>query len=141
MKFKILETVTTDVKKRIEGKKVCDVVEYTVPSLVGPYKGWIGSVEDEYFSVALVKGIVSVSLEEREMKLGWNIIRYAIVEHLHTILTSKKFNTKVRKQLIEAYNDIGSDKDIELITFKDVMTLLKWKFKSRKVKVDEYFLN
>jgi hypothetical protein len=141
MDFVILKTVTDELRKRIEKKKVCNVVEYILLSHAGPYKGWLGSVEDEYFSITFVKGIVSISLDEREMRLGWTINNYGMVEHLHKILVSKNIKFETIQKLADAYNLIGADHDTMNITFHDVMKVFNWKFKSRKVKVEEHFLN
>ncbi len=128
-------------RKRIFNKKVCGVVEFILPSDLGYYKGWIGSTENEYFSIAFVKGVLSVSLEEREMQVGWNISNVAMVTHLHKLITTQKMDISAISKMVNTYNLDGCDDDVKAIKFTDVMTVLKWKFASRKVKVDEHFLN
>lgn len=141
MKFTLLTLFRDEEKKRIQGKKVCDVVEFVIPSDLGYYKGWIGSTENEFFNIALVKGVLSISLEEREMCVGWKITNVAMITHLHKLITSTKINAVDIAKILDTYNHKDCDADVKDVKFSDVMKVLKWKFKSRKVKVDEHFLN
>ena len=139
MKFRILNSITEEFKKSIENKKVCDVVEFRLSSPDGIYKGWMGSVEDAYFSTTFVKGIISISISEREMCLGWVCTSYAVIDKLYDVLSGKiTLNTEY---FIDEYNSKNYLNDVQSITFKDVMKVYKWKFKSRKVKVEQHFLN
>jgi hypothetical protein len=141
MKFTLLTAFKDEDRKRIQNKKVCDVVEFIVPSDLGYYKGWIGSTENEYFSVAFVKGVLSVSLEEREMRVGWDITNVAMVSYLHDLLTTKKMDVSTINHIVDVYNKESCENDIKSVKFTDIMKVLDWKFKSRKVKVDIHFLN
>ena len=91
MKFVILEKVTKDTRARIENKVVCDVIEHTFSTPIGTFKGWRGSVEEAYFSVTFVKGVISLSMSEREMCVGWELISYAIIESVNEIITKKVY--------------------------------------------------
>jgi hypothetical protein len=138
MKFEILETVTADQKKKLQDKKVCDVTEMVLPSIIGYYKGWIGSTEEEYFSIVFVKGIITVSLEEREFRLGREPINYSVVDSLHESLIGPI--TAAKKTTVDLYNTKLYLDDVKLLTFKDVMKSLKWKLDTG-VEVEEHYLS
>lgn len=140
MKFVILESVSKENLIRLQKKVVCNVTELFAPSnIVGSYKGWLGSTEEEYFSIVFVNGILTISLEEREMCLGWRSLSYAIID---TVADAYSGKASVAKNiLVQEYDLHLYLKDLNEIKFKDVMKTLKWKLKSKKVKVDEHFLN
>ena len=96
---------------------------------------WIGSTEEEYFSVSFVKGVLGISLEEREMLLGKNPINYAMVSELMNKLSKVKNNREKSLDVARKYNKVGYIKDLEEIGFEDVMKVLKWKKFSPKIKV------
>jgi hypothetical protein len=98
----------------------------------------MGSTEDAYFSIIFTHGVLCVAFEEREMCLGWNSINYAVVD---SIADSFTYPPSAAKDLIvRQYDQKFAVEDVETIQFKDVMKSLKWKYKSKKVKLEEHFL-
>ena len=139
MKFEVFDHVTKEQLDMLQNKKVCNVTEMIMPSIAGSYKGWCGSTEDAYFSIVFVRGIMTVSLEEREMCLGWNPINFAAIDVLADAGKGKA--TEAKNAIIDEYTTRLYLDDVSLIKFSDVMKPLKWKMKSRSVKVEDHFMN
>jgi len=134
-KFTIVSITPKEEIERVQNRKVMDVSEYeeTSPIGLGDYKAWNGSVEMEYFSIIFMKGVMTISLAEREMDLIDKPINYAILTKLHNLLKTK---TKLEcMQTYAMYNNEGYKDDLKSITFNDIMKALKWTFHSEKVKV------
>lgn len=139
MKLRLFDSVTDSQLKRLQNKKICDVTEIVVASSVGYYKGWTGSTEEKWFSIVFVKGVLTVSVEEREMYLGKFPINLALSDTLEEMLSPPVTATK--NMMVDMYNSSLYLEDLRKITFKDIMKLLKWKFLNRNVKVQEHFLS
>ena len=115
----------------LKGRTVCDVTEFHITHpLLGKIAQWKGSVEEEYFSIIFAKGILTVSLVEREHYLDQSAVNYAISERLLKIL-SKSENETVKKAGILDYHFRQYPKEQEDVSFTDVMVVLEWKYKER----------
>lgn len=106
----------------VQNRVVCDVTEYRFTTeQFGKVISWRGSVNEEYFSLLFVKGLLEVSLAEREMKLGETGLHYA--------LTERAFN--VSDDPVVAANQYGiaeMNDDVERLTFVDILVALNWKY-------------
>jgi len=110
------------------------VTEYKIKSIDGKkYAGWYGSTETEYFSIVFVGGVVSISLAERQMKIGEDYCLPLIVSRLKSVAITNDNNKKL--VVLGNYNYKHANKDLDRVSFKDVMKPLGWKFASKKVKV------
>jgi len=101
---------------------------------------WKGAVENEYFSILFIRGILIVSVVERECQLGHVSVPYAESMTLtHAIRAVDGADNSVKLEVQNDYNKNTSQKEQDDITFDDVMECLKWKLKEN-VKVDEDLL-
>lgn len=120
VKFEIV--AAAPIALTVQNRVVCDVTEYRFTTeQFGKVISWRGSVSDEYFSILFVKGLLEVSLAEREMQLGNASVHYA--------LTERAFN--VSPDPIQAANQYGITEindDVERMTFVDIMVALNWKY-------------
>lgn len=119
----------------LKNRIISDVVEYRIKkSDTGErYVGWYGSTECEYFSIVFLGGIVSMSLEERMMHIGHESILALMSDRLYPAALGTDVNEKVL--LWADYNKTHLGKELETISFKDIMRTLSWKLKS-KVKIE-----
>jgi hypothetical protein len=137
IKFVLLTSpaIADGLKRRV----VCDVTEYhpTHP-LVGRIASWRGSTETEYFSIVFVKGMLTVSVAERECHVAdtEHTVNYAMTDNLKAALD--KATGGGATAALEARYDYEKLKDPEeqaKISFADVMTALDWRYKEG-VKID-----
>ena len=137
IKFELI--VTPEIAAPFQNKQVCDVQEYHITHAIhGKMASWNGSVNDEYFHIIFVKGMLIVSVAERECQLSKTgyIINYAMSESLTNALS---FNNKESVESIEAkynYEHIYEPKEQSEINFDDIMAALKWCYKDENVKID-----
>lgn len=122
-----------------QNRTVCDVTEYRINHpAVGKMASWRGSVETEYFNIVFVKGMLTVSLAERECQVADldHTFNYAMSEHLKQALDKATGNDAV-SALEARYNfeQVQEPKDQEAISFTDVMVALNWRYRPG-VKVD-----
>ena len=135
-KFKIISVTNPKDIESVQNRKVMDVTEYTEPSPVGgKYKAWTGSTEMEFFSIMFMRGILTVSLNERECEAGQNIVNYGMLASLQDRML-KMTHEQAARYLFE-YNMSLYEEDMNNLSFNDVMTALNWEFHSDKVKVKE----
>lgn len=131
-KFTILDSVPKEELQRIQNQKVMDVEEYNETGILGDYKAWRGSTETSFFFIVFMKGVVTVIIEEREMLIGTRITTYATLTKLVKMANKPDSAEWFAKYNVSEYKD-----DLNALKFEDVMTALKWKFHSKKVKVKE----
>lgn len=130
-KFTLLDSTPKEEQARIQNHKVMDVEEYTeLATPLGDYRAWRGSTETHYFYIVYMKGVLTVICEERECLIGTRITTYAALTKL--INMSKKSNSH---SLFNTYNAEEYKKDMNNVSFEDVMMTLKWRFHSKKIKV------
>ena len=115
---------------------VCDVIENRLTTLPEPIVSWRGSVAEEYFSVMFLRGILTVSLSERECQLGYNAVNYAMSEALSQALSVAGDNSIMTTEAHFNYNTNRGIKEQKEISFTDVMVVLGWQYKDESVKVD-----
>lgn len=138
VKFKIFQFTDEAIKKSIQNKKVANVAEHEVDHVIhGRYKLWKGTTELEYFTISFIKGIITISICEREYQIMDNIFHYAVLKDLSEELERVNKDNKSLNPIIQP--EYNFDKDLDTIKFSDVMRILKWKYVSRKVKVDTSF--
>lgn len=125
VKFKTI--VPAEIAGLLSGRVVCDVCErhLTVP-MVGKVVNWRGSVEQEYFSITFLRGVLTLSLVEREMLLGHNALNIAMVEPLASVVQGGDSIAAV--EATYNYNLKQSEKDVNTISFTDVMVALSWRY-------------
>lgn len=130
IKFEVIALV--HIADSLKGKVVCDVCEYH-PShfTLGKFTSWRGSTESEYFSIVFIKGMLTISVAERECQVGEpeNVVNYAMSTSLKAALDKTTENAR------SEYNRLVDPKEQAEISFADVMTALNWSYKEG-VKVD-----
>lgn len=114
----------------LKNRVVCDVCQsFRTDPLLGKIVNWRGSVADEYFSILFFKGILVVSLEEREMMLGHNSVKYAMSESLVKALKGAPTDDAIaRTEASFDYYLKVSPKETDEISFTDVMVALFWRY-------------
>jgi hypothetical protein len=147
-------TQALDVLEPIKGKRVCDVIKHRRTRLATvflkevPYQTveWRGSTEDAYFWAEFSNGVIYVDVQEREQQLGNNAHIVGFVKAISVLNDidfgsgnvdpqDKRYQDKIQQNaqyLLDEY-----PKDLETISFSDVMRLLEWKLKNKKVKEEE----
>ena len=118
-----------------QNRVVCDVIEFKMTSIVGPACIWRGSVEDEYFSITFLKGILTLSLVERECQLGQNATNYAMSNTLDSLLKIAGDNAVMSAEANYNYILKQWPKEQKEVSFTDVMVALNWTYKP-EVKID-----
>ncbi len=111
-----------------QNRVVCDVTEYKINTPVGPASSWRGSVAEEYFSITFLKGILTISLVERECQLGHNVVNYAISEALSQALSVAGSNATMITEAHHNYSLKQCPKEQKEISFTDVMVVLGWRY-------------
>jgi hypothetical protein len=131
-KVKLILNPNLDQKARVDlllGKKVEHVTQTKRLNCVGvPFIGWNGTTEDEFFVMAFVVGVLTISINEREMRL-------ADPDSLSVAGFSKNCYDRLtagNKEKALEYNNVDYHKELESLEFKDVMKLLKWTWKDKK---------
>lgn len=140
-----------DFLKMMKGKKVCNITRHLQKnpivngvSSVLPYIRWNGTTENEYFYAMFYGGMVLMNINERELLLNtstdFKII--ALSKYLESLIkASETTNDFLKKiQCNAEYVKENFQKDLESITFQDIMSILGWKFLSRKVKEDDSYV-
>lgn len=106
----------------VQHRTVRDVTEYRFTTeQFGKNISWRGSLNDEYFSILFVKGLLVVSVAEREMQVGENSLHYALTERA----------SKISANPIEAMNQgivAEINDEMENITFTDALIALNWRY-------------
>ena len=123
--------VPGEVAAPLQNRLVCDLLETraTIPG-IGRIVSWRGSTQEEYFSILFVRGIFSVSVNERECLLNDSIVNYAMSMALSKAMKGFPGRDESAKQEdIQNYLDILADKEMDEITFADAMMLLNWTYK------------
>lgn len=121
VKFKII--ADEKIAKTVQDRVVCDITELRLNNFeqdptLGKIVSWRGTVNDEFFSILFVKGLLEISLVEREMLLGQNLIFYARTELSDNANNNANISYSLKDSNLEQDN----------ITFVDVMVTLKWKY-------------
>ena len=128
---KLVDLTGPQPKSLIEGfqnRVVCDMVEYyMIHPMLGKYRAWIGSVEEEYFSIVFMAGFLTVSLDAREGCCGFDVQKYACTERVYEALMVK--DDAGMKQIISEYSMTTMMDDFDNLTTQDVMDVLKWTIK------------
>lgn len=138
VKFEI--TVPVEQALPLASRTVCDVCQsYRTDPLLGKMVNWRGSVKDEYFSILFFKGILVVSLEEREMMLGHNAVKYAMSSALAAAIKGDASAPERTEASFDYYLKI-CPKEIETVSFTDVMAALAWKY-APNAKIDYDYLS
>ena len=119
----------------LQNRIVCDVTEHRMTTLPESLVSWRGSVAEEYFTVMFLRGILTVSLVERECQLGYNAVNYAISEALSQSLAVADSNSIMATEAHYNYSLKQGPKEQKEISFTDVMVVLGWTYKEG-VKVD-----
>ena len=112
-----------------QNRVVCDVTQFQMDTPAGPVTSWRGSVAEEYFSIMFLRGILTVSLVERECQLGTNAVNYAVSETLANSLKVAGDNAIMTTEANFNYNLKQSPKEHKDISFTDVMVVLGWQYK------------
>ena len=135
VKFEL--TVPIEQAITLTNRVVCDVLEIrTTTPMFGKMVNWRGSVADEYFSILFFKGILVVSLEEREGQLGHNSVKYAMSESLVKALKGAPTDDAIaRTEASFDYYLKVSPKESDEVSFTDVMVALFWRY-APKAKID-----
>ena len=121
--------VSSEIALTLQNRQVCDMTEFHITDPVhGKLTSWRGSVQNEYFSIIFIKGILVVSLVERECKLGECSINYAMTEGLENALKECKDNPEQGSQISSDYANNQSVEDQKNISFTDVMKSLNWNY-------------
>lgn len=135
VKFEI--TATPEESTPLLNRVVCDVFESKRNDpAIGLMANWRGSVKDEYFSILFLRGILVVSVEERECNLGHNSVKLAMSKQLFEAVQGMDGENAVeRTEKTFDYFTQGYSKEIEEICFADVMEVLGWQC-AENVKTD-----
>jgi hypothetical protein len=129
VKFEII--VPPEIAVMFQDRVVCDVTEYHITDpVLGKMASWRGSVKDEYFSILFVKGVLTVSLVERECQLGHNALNYGMSEALFKALKENK-ESLLKTDATFDYYVKQSPKEQEVVHFIDVMVALNWRYAER----------
>jgi hypothetical protein len=129
VKFEVI--VAPEIASLYQNRVVCDVCEYHITDpLLGKMASWRGSVKDEYFSILFVKGVLTVSLVERECQLGHSAINYAMSEPLVKALRENKEDILKTDSTLDYFAKQGP-KEQEIVHFIDVMVILNWRYAER----------
>jgi hypothetical protein len=134
IKLSILKTANQADLIQVQNRIVCDVSEFQSRIEDVEVKSWTGSTNEEYFCICFVKGILTITIEERECHVGRKQINYGVSEDLKTLLVNAQKNNGNAQQVAVEYVSSGYIQDVKNISFKDVVKVLKWK-KPRQVPV------
>ena len=133
---KFVPLLPQDASALLQNRVVCDVTEnHLTTALFESIVSWRGSVAEEYFSIMFLRGILTVSLVERECQLGYNAVNYAMSEALSQTLNVAGDNAIMTTEAHFNYNIKQGPKEQKEISFTDVMVVLGWQYKEG-VKVD-----
>lgn len=123
-------------------------VEYVCKSFLtspflGKVPGWRGALENEYFSIGFVSGVLAVSISECEYKLGASETTLSLAESktLSNMLTALKGEDELLLQKVQLgyHKNIAPQEQME-ITLEDIMAFLDWKY-AQLAKIDEDYLS
>jgi hypothetical protein len=106
--------------------------------LYGKLSVWRGALENEYFEIMFLGGVVVVSVEEREMELGKRSVTYAESQSLlDSAELVKGASPELQGSIIqEEYTKVIAKCEQNEITFADIMFILNWQY-AEGAKVDE----
>jgi hypothetical protein len=120
-----------EVASMFQNRTVCDVTEYHITDpLLEKMASWRGSVKDEYFSILFVKGVLTVSLVERECQLGHTAVNYALSEPLFKALRENQEEILKTDAAFDYYVK-QSPKEQDVVHFIDIMVALNWRYAER----------
>ncbi len=140
-KFALLNSFPKEEFKKLQKRIVYDVEEFIdEESPSGRFNMWKGSTKDEYFTVVLMRGILTISIEERECHM--------MKERVHCIGSITTFLEKMasfkvaskQQEFLKNYFMKGQLDDLYSTNISHVMDFLKWKFVNKKVKIKEGIL-
>lgn len=126
----VRNTTNADELDSFANRVICDVEEFSIDTVYGKAKAWKGSVEEEYFSLLFVNGMLTLCINEREMFMGTEPIAVAMSKPLKDAVEMSKIDEQDGLQMTKDYTESGKmDDDIKNITLKDCMKILRWKIK------------
>ena len=135
--------VNKDKIEALLGKKVECVTQSKRLNNAGvPFIGWTGTTEDEFFMMAFVIGVLTIAISEREQCLTYadalSVVGFSedCYNRLTVATKAGRPITAEEYQRVVDYNTNVYHKEIESLEFKDVMKLLKWKWKDKKERID-----
>ena len=126
-------TTALPVALTLQNRVVCDVEEFKQSHpFFGRFIAWRGSLAEEYFNAMFMRGLLTVSVAERECHLPDNICNYAIAEPLakYASMVSNAITPIGDVAAIKEYHEKQLPKDLAEINFTDVMVVLNWRYAS-----------
>ncbi len=105
---------------------------------------WKGELDgDTYFFLAVINGVLTISISEREATIIDNIIALAYVDFMADFMVenqqsppSEEESVKQYSNLVEIYSKTIPD-FIKNIKFEDVMVFFNWEYASPNVEICE----
>ena len=129
VKFEII--IPPEIAEKFQRRVVCDVTEsHITDPLLGKMASWRGSVNEEYFSILFVKGMLTIALAERECQLSYSAINYAMSECLFKALKENKEEILKTDATFDYYTK-QSVKEQNEVHFIDIMVALNWNYGER----------
>jgi hypothetical protein len=108
----------------------------TIHPIFGKMTTWRGALENEYFSILFIGGVLVVSVAEREYQLGHVSVNYAESKSLLDMAELiKGSSSEMKIELQKDYNVI-SKKEQDEVKFEDLLPILDWRY-AQFAKVDE----
>lgn len=136
----IRNTSNTEELDKLSKRKVCNVEEFELETLLGPAKFWKGSTEEEYFTLLFTNGMLTLCFNEREMLLDQDPVGVGMVAELREAVDVSKTDEAKGLELTQAYT--GGPKfegDVKNITFGDALEVLGWEMKDgAKIMFDNF---
>lgn len=103
----------------------------------GKFSTWVGALENEYFTILFLGGVIILSVAEREFILGQNNLVFAEATSLLQATELIKGSTpEIQQDIQNQYNTIVSLQEQNEITFNNLMSILNWQYTDESV-VDE----
>lgn len=124
---------------KLSNRKVCNIEEFCMESMLGPIKAWKGSTDEEFFSLLFTNGMLSICIDEREMFLGTEAIGVAMATELKEAIEVAKTDEQKGVELTQQYTSGKSNEDTKNITLDDCLEVLGWELKDGvKIMFDNY---
>lgn len=103
----------------------------------GKFSTWVGALENEYFTILFLGGVIILSVAEREFILGQNNVVFAeTISLLQAAELIKGSTPEIQQNIQNQYNTIVSLQEQNEITFDNIMSILNWQYTDEAV-VDE----
>lgn len=136
----IRNTSNAEELNKLSKKKVCNVEEFELKTLLGPAKFWKGSTEEEYFTLLFTNGMLTLCFNEREMLLDQDPVGVGMVAELREAVDISKTDEAKGLKLTQTYTDSPKfDEDVKNITLCDVLEVLGWELKDgAKIMFDSF---